>query len=234
MTLPAPAAPSTSWWRRLSTSMKAMLISIAVVIALVAVAIVIVVVNRPEPVALPEGAGAARTLSENAHYLDEVGADAPTLVEFLDFECEACGAFYPYMEQIREQYDGQINYVVRYFPLQGHFNSMNAAIAVEAAAQQDQFEGMYRMMFETQAEWGEGQTSEAERFRGYAETLGLDMTAYDQAVADPATQERVEEDFNAGRALNVSGTPTFFLDGEQLELTSPEDLPNALDAALNQ
>jgi len=105
---------------------------------------------------------------------------------------------------------------------------------VEAAAQQDQFEGMYRMMFETQAEWGEGQTSEAERFRGYAETLGLDMTAYDQAVADPATRERVEEDFNAGRALKVSGTPTFFLDGKQLDLTSPEDLPNALDAALNQ
>lgn len=234
MTLPAPAAPSTSWWRRLSTSMKAKLISIAVVIALVAVAIIVVVVNRPEPVALPEGAGAAPTLSENAHYLDEVGEDAPTVVEFLDFECEACGAFYPYMEQIREQYDGQINYVVRYFPLQGHFNSMNAAIAVEAAAQQDQFEGMYRMMFETQAEWGEGQTSEAERFRGYAETLGLDMTAYDQAVADPATRERVEEDFNAGRALKVSGTPTFFLDGKQLDLTSPEDLPNALDAALNQ
>ncbi|WP_339328948.1 DsbA family protein [Sediminivirga luteola] len=138
------------------------------------------------------------------------------------------------MEEIREQYDGRINYVVRYFPHQGHFNSMNAAVAVEAAAQQGQFEGMYRMMFETQAEWGEGQTSEAARFRGYAETLGLDMAAYDAAVADPATQERVEEDFNAGRALEVSGTPTFFLDGEQLELTAPEDLPNALDAALAQ
>ena len=233
MTLPATPS-SRSWWTRLSTSMKAMLISIAVVIALLAVAVVVTVVNRPEPVALPEGDGAARTLSENAHYREEAGEDAPTLVEFLDFECEACGAFYPYMEDIREQYDGQINYVVRYFPLQGHFNSMNAAVAVEAAAQQGEFEGMYRMMFETQAEWGEGQTSEAERFRGYAETLGLNLTAYDKAVADPATQERVEKDFNAGRALNVSGTPTFFLDGKQLELTSPEDLPNALDAALAQ
>ncbi|WP_342372403.1 thioredoxin domain-containing protein [Propioniciclava soli] len=211
-----------------------MLISVTVIVALVAVAIIVVIVNRPEPVALPEGVGAARTLSENAHYPEEAGEDAPTLVEFLDFECEACGAFYPYMEDIREQYDGQINYVVRYFPLQGHFNSMNAALAVEAAAQQGEFEGMYRMMFETQAEWGEGQTSEAERFRGYADTLGLDLAAYDQAVANPATQERVEEDFNAGLALDVSGTPTFFLDGEQLELTAPEDLPNALDAALSQ
>lgn len=234
MTLPAPVSPTASWWSRLSTSMKVMLISIVVVVALVAVAIVVVVVNRPEPVALPAGTGAAPTLSEDAHYLEEAGEDAPTLVEFLDFECEACGAFYPYMEDIREQYDGQINYVVRYFPLQGHFNSMSAALAVEAAAQQGEFEGMYRMMFETQTEWGEGQTSEAERFRGYAEDLGLDMTAYDEAIADPATQERIEEDFNAGLALGVSGTPTFFLDGEELELAAPEDLPNALDAALGQ
>ncbi|XPP25601.1 MAG: DsbA family protein [Leucobacter sp.] len=215
-------------------SMKAMLISVVVIVTLVAVAIVVVIVNRPEQVTLPEGTGAVRTLSESAHYLDEAGADAPTLVEFLDFECEACGALYPYMEDIREQYDGQINYVVRYFPLQGHFNSMNAAVAVEAAAQQGQFEGMYQKMFKTQAEWGEGQTSEAERFRGYAEDLGLDMTAYDAAVADSSTQERVEEDLNAGRSLEVSGTPTFFLNGEELELTAPEDLPNALNAALKQ
>ena len=45
------------------------------------------------------------------------------------------------MEEIREQYDGRINYVVRYFPHQGHFNSMNAAVAVEAAAQQGHGDG---------------------------------------------------------------------------------------------
>lgn len=66
------------------------------------------------------------------------------LVEFLDFECESCGALFPIVEQLRSDYAGEITYVVRYFPLPGHVNSMNAAVAAEAAAQQGEFEAMYR------------------------------------------------------------------------------------------
>ena len=120
----------------------------------------------------------------------------------------------------------------RYYPTPSHYNSMNAALAVEAAAQQDRVEDMYHRMFETQAEWGEQQVSEADLFRGFAEDLGLDMAAYDQAVADPATRERIEEDFAEGQQMGVQGTPTFFLDGERLELTQLTDLTNALDRAL--
>lgn len=111
---------------------------------------------------------------------------------------------------------------------------MNAALAVEAAAQQSKFEEMHHLMFETQIEWGEGQTSEAERFRGFAESLGPDMDAYDEAIADPETQARVEKDYEAGLSLGVSGTPTFYLDGKQLELQGPNDLPAALDEALGR
>lgn len=220
-------------WSRMSTSMKAMAITIPAVLLVAAIIIVSTMLNRPEPAPV-DAEGRAETVAADSHYLDSAGEDAPTVVEFLDFECEACGALYPYVEQVREHYDGKINYVVRYFPLQGHFNSMNAAVAVEAAAQQGEFEQMYHRMFETQAEWGEGQTSEAERFRGYAESLGLDMEAYDEAVADPKTQQRVEQDYEAGLSLGVSGTPTFYLDGELLELTGPNDLPDAIERALNR
>ncbi|GAA2186033.1 hypothetical protein GCM10009786_04990 [Leucobacter alluvii] len=218
---------------RLSTSTKAAIISVPAVLLVAAIAILWTIFSRPEPVALPTGDKAARTLAEDSHYLDSAGPDAPTVVEFLDFECEACGALYPYIEQIREAYDGRINYVVRYFPLDGHFNSMNAAIAVEAAAEQGKYEDMFHLMFKTQKQWGEGRDSEAELFRGYAEQIGLDMERFDNAIADPDTQARVQEDFDAGEALGVTGTPTFFLDGEMIELTGPEDLPNALDAALS-
>ena len=59
------------------------------------------------------------------------------------------------------------------------------------------------------------------------------MAAYDAAVADPATAERVELDFEEGQALGVSSTPTFFLDGELLELQEWDDLENAIQAAVN-
>ncbi|CNL10312.1 DsbA family protein [Mycobacterium tuberculosis] len=58
------------------------------------------------------------------------------------------------------------------------------------------------------------------------------MDSYDEAIADPATKERVEADRNDGQYLNVSGTPTFFLDGEKLELTQLRDLTDALDEAV--
>ena len=68
---------------------------------------------------------------------------------------------------------------------------MFSAIEVEAAAQQGQFEAMYRRMFQTQAQWGEHRDSKSDLFRTCAVDLGLDVAAYDKAVADPATQERV-------------------------------------------
>ena len=59
------------------------------------------------------------------------------------------------------------------------------------------------------------------------------MAAYDAAVADPATAERVELDFNEGRALGVGSTPTFFVDGELQELQEWDDLETAIQAAVN-
>ena len=216
----------------MKTPMKVTLIAIAAVVALVIVAIIYTISTRPQAPADDNAADALPGARSNSHVLDSAGPNAPTLVEFLDFECEACGALYPYVEEIREQYDGQINYVFRYYPIPSHYNSMNAALAVEAAAQQDRVEDMYHRMFETQTEWGEQQVSEADLFRGFAEDLGLDMAASDQAVADPATRERIEEDFAEGQQMGVQGTPTFFLDGERLELTQLTDLTNALDRAL--
>lgn len=236
MTQPAPQP----WWKRLSTSMKSLLIAVPAVLVVAGLAISMAIASSPAPAPAPQGeAGvpetvAPETVAASSHVVDNVGDDAPTLVEFLDFECEACGALYPYIEEVREHYDGKINYVVRYFPLGGHFNSMHAAVAVEAAAQQGKFEEMFHQMLQTQAEWGEKRTSEAGRFRGYAADLKLDMAAYDTAVADPATQARVQEDIDAGTSLGVTSTPTFFLDGKQLALTTTGDLYAAIDEALKQ
>ena len=150
---------------------------------------------------------------ENSRYLDQV-EDAPvTVVEFLDFECEACRAQFPVMERIREDYEGRINMVVRYFPLPGHRNSGPSAAAVEAAAQQDALDGMYRLMFETQGEWGESQEDQSEVFVGFAEDLGLDMDEFVATMEDDRTRERVRADFDDGLALGVQGTPTIFVNG---------------------
>lgn len=173
-----------------------------------------------------------RLVRPDSHKLDVAPDGKATFVEFLDFECESCRAAFPAVEQLRKDYAGKVTFVVRYFPLPGHFNAERAARAVEAAARQGKFEQMYQKMYETQAEWGEQQVPADDRFRGFAKDLGLDLAAWGKAYNDPATLERIKRDVADGEALGVSGTPTFFLNGEKLEPESAQDLIASIDAAL--
>lgn len=219
----------------MKTPVKVTIVTIAVAIVIALVVLIVSIVNRsddPAPAASGSPGAGPALVEDNSHVLDDAGEGAVTLVEFIDFECEACGAFYPIVEDLREQYDGELTYVIRYFPLPGHANSTNAAMAVEAAAQQDRLEDMYSLLFETQTVWAESGQSQPEVFRAYAEELGLDMAAYDASIADPMTLARVQFDLNAGRELGVSSTPTFYLNGEQLNLTAWDDLENAVAAAV--
>lgn len=209
-----------------------------VLIAVFALVVVVVAfATRTSPGGSDEEAAstssAVSVVREDSHVLSDAGEGAPVLVEFLDFECESCRAAFPFVEQLRQEFAGELTFVIRYFPIPSHANAVNAAVAVDAAAQQGKIEEMYTRMYETQTEWGEQQTSKADVFRGFAQEMGLDMEAYDSAVADPATLERVEQDRQDGLALGVQGTPTFFLDGELLQPASTEDFRTQVDAAVN-
>lgn len=157
------------------------------------------------------------------------GPDA-TFVEFLDFECESCGALYPTIEELKDTYGDQVTFVVRYMPL--HTSSVNASRAAEAASAQGEFEAMYDLLFQRQAEWGHQSEPEEDLFFDYAEELGLDMEQFRADYDAPATLERIEQSEADGRALGVTGTPTMFMDGERLEPESLEDLVAAFDAAV--
>lgn len=176
----------------------------------------------------------AKVVREGSHRLSTAEDEKAVLVEFLDFECEACGAAYPLVEELRADYGDQVTFISRYFPLPGHPNSMNAALAVEAAAQQGEFEAMYQRMFETQKDWSHTGKSRADTFRGYARDLGLDMDAYDQAVDDPATKARILLDKSDGAGLGVTGTPTFFLEGEKIQPSTEEEFRTLIEEAIGQ
>ncbi|MFD4295424.1 DsbA family protein [Rhodococcus sp. NPDC058505] len=176
--------------------------------------------------------GAAAVVRPDSHRITSAPEGSPVFVEFLDFECEACGAVYPAIEELRAEYGDRVTFVVRHFPMPGHANAEPASRAVEAAAQQGRFEQMYQRMFETQMTWGEQRVPKDDVFRGFAAELGLDLAAFDAAYADPATAARVAADVTDGEALGVRGTPTFFLDGQRLEPETYQDLTDAFDRAL--
>ncbi|MFD5766368.1 DsbA family protein [Streptomyces sp. NPDC127049] len=175
----------------------------------------------------------ARAVRDTSHRLTSPKNSELTIVEFLDFECEGCGAVYPTVERLRSEYGDRVTFVARYFPMPGHHNSTTAALAVEAAAQQGEFETMYAKLFATQKEWGESKESKAALFRTYAEALGLDMARYDTALKAPATLQRIKADQQDGLGLGVQGTPTFFIDGMRIQLPqSYEEFRAVIDAKL--
>ncbi|MFD1522628.1 DsbA family protein [Pseudonocardia yunnanensis] len=222
----------------MTTNLKVTITVAAVAAAVLALVLLVSRPSTPAPESADASAGSPVSsevlVRENSHRLSTAADGRVTLVEFLDFECEACGAAFPMVEQLRNEYAGRVTFVTRYFPIPSHANAENAAVAVEAAARQGRFEAMYQRMFETQAQWGEQQESKAELFRGFAADLGLDMAAYDRAIADPATLDRVLADKRDGEVAGVQGTPTFFLNGVQLRVRSGDDLRAAIDLALSR
>ncbi|MCX8456667.1 DsbA family protein [Paenarthrobacter ureafaciens] len=191
----------------------------------------VLVANKPAPAA-PVVAADAQLVREDSHRVTSPASEKAQLVEFLDFECESCRAAEPLLAELKKEYGDRITFIHRYYPLPGHRNSGTAAVAVEAAAQQGKYEEMAAKLFETQPQWGERQDSQAALFRTYAQELGLDLAKYDNAVLDQATKDRINQDVADGRALGVTGTPTFFLNGKKLTLNTEAQFRQLLDEAI--
>lgn len=151
------------------------------------------------------------------------------LVEYLDFECEACGAFYPILKQMEEEFGDRVTFVARYFPLPNHKNGLYAALAAEAAGRQGKFWEMHDLMYERQKVWGEKQVPTPEVFEGYAQELGLNMEQFKTDVVSASVKERVERNLNQATELKLQGTPSFFLQGKKI--TNPQS-PEAFRALI--
>jgi protein-disulfide isomerase len=154
------------------------------------------------------------TIAQDDHMKGNPDAKV-TLVEYLDFECEACGAYYPLIKQLGTEFPNDLRIVTRYFPLPGHKNNMTAAIAVEAASKQGKYWEMHDKLFETQETWGNKQVPNPQVFEQYAQEIGLDMAKFKADVADPSTKARVQRDFDASEKLGNTGTPSLFLQGKK-------------------
>ncbi len=182
--------------------------------------------------ALEDDKQALLVVQETDHIIGNPQASV-VLIQYLDFECPVCASYDPVLKQLIEEFDEQVLFVNRYFPLIGHKNAMNAALAVEAASQQDRYEQMHDLLFTKQSEWGGKQFAELDLFLKYAQEIDLDEEKFKVAIVAKETRERVERDLNSGRQLGVNSTPTFFLAGEKIpNPRNIEDFRTLINAAL--
>ncbi|MDP2838101.1 MAG: thioredoxin domain-containing protein [Candidatus Moranbacteria bacterium] len=162
-------------------------------------------------------------------------SDAPvTLIEYTDFQCPACGAYYPIIEQLSKEFEGKLKFVVRHYPLmQIHPNALGAARAAEAAGRQEKFWDMYHLLYTNQNEWSVASDPMKSMFPAYASQIGLDVERFRQDMTDATLDDKITNDRKTGNELEITGTPSFFLNGKKLESPrSLEEFQQVIKAAI--
>lgn len=150
---------------------------------------------------------------------------AITVVEFTDFQCPACAAMQPVLEEVLKSYGNKIRFVVRDFPLGQHENAFKAAQAADAANAQGKFFEYTSLLFKRQ------NALDVASLKKYATELGLDRAKFDAALDKETYAAEVKHDMDDGEIYGISSTPTIFVNGVMLKTLSADGLREAIDRA---
>lgn len=146
-------------------------------------------------------------------------ADAPVrIVVVSDFECPFCGRLVPELDRLAEAYPDQVVFYFVNFPLPFHRRARPAATAALEAYEQGGDEAFYRMhdlIFRNQ------NALRAEDLVEYARQLGLDPEAMRRALADREHDATIDRDLELANSLGVTGTPTTFVNREEISGAVP-------------
>jgi protein-disulfide isomerase len=163
-----------------------------------------------------------------------------TIVEFSDFGCPYCRVHASSVfKELKTQYidTGKVYYVFKDFPIRElHPQARLAAEAAECAGAQGGYWPMHDQLFAEPSEWdgGSAETAEAS-FRRYAERIGLDRAAFEQCLASDQFTDEIQRDYDEARALGLTGTPAFVINGKLLSGARPiQQFSSVLDGELAQ
>jgi protein-disulfide isomerase len=171
------------------------------------------------PLAATEGPPVTITAADSAFPGYTLGSDsAPVeVVEYADFQCPHCAEFVVVQfPTIREQLisSGRVRWRFRDFPL-GFAWSRLSALAGQCAGEQGKFWEMADGLYQRQSDWGRNPKNPTGLFRDLARSAGVDVDKFDACMDGNRYAGRIEASRQEGIARNVTGTPTFFIDGRQ-------------------
>ena len=160
---------------------------------------------------------------------------AVTLVEYSDFECPMCRSLHDVLRGLLPNYPGKVRVVFKDFPLeQLHPWARTAAIAGRCAYQQDPkaFWKMYDFIYDNQEIISAANAWT--KMLDYAGQSGLDGDTFKGCMASPEAGEAVNGSQTNGKLLEVSSTPTVFVNGRRLVGADPHLLEQYINYELAQ
>lgn len=139
-----------------------------------------------------------------------------TVIEYGDFQCPACGHYFPMVEQMRKDFKDSVRFVFRNFPItSAHPNAQIAAQAAYAAGKQGKFWEMYDLLYKNQTKWADSTTAD-QVFATYAVQLQLNPAQFTTDMTSQEAADFVNAQSQAGQKAGVQATPTFFLNGRMM------------------
>jgi protein-disulfide isomerase len=145
-----------------------------------------------------------------------------TIVEFFDPACEACRAFYPIVKNLLAQYPNDLRLVIRYAPF--HQGSDQVVKLLESAKSQGKYQTVLEAVLAAQPTWADHGQPNIENAFKVAEQAGLDLVKARQDIEKPGVQALLQQDIEDLTALQVTRTPSFFVNGRSLPSFGPDQL----------
>jgi protein-disulfide isomerase len=133
-----------------------------------------------------------------------------TIVVWSDFQCPFCERQAPVLAHVRKKYPDSVRVVYRHFPVVFHRDSILAAEAGAAAAEQGKFWAFHDRVFGREEATRHLTRADLEAI---ASDAGLDLARFRAALDDRRFHDAVIAEGAAAEALGVDGTPTMFING---------------------
>jgi protein-disulfide isomerase len=154
------------------------------------------------------------------------------IVEFLDPACGTCREFYPIVRRMVEDNPGRIRVTVRYAPF--HPNSDYVVKVIEAARLQGKWQQALEALFASQAAWSPNHSPQPDLVWRYLGGLGLDLERMRTDMKSPEIAQHLAQDLADAKALNVTQTPEFFVNGRAMPSFGMQQLQTLVRDALKE
>ncbi|MCT4642709.1 MAG: thioredoxin domain-containing protein [Bacteriovoracaceae bacterium] len=143
-----------------------------------------------------------------------------TIVEFSDFQCPYCSRATQVLKDIQKKYGSKVKIVFKQYPLPFHNQAKSAAVAALCANEQGmrKFWDMHDAMFADQSKLSKKDLKQT------AKKIGLDQTKFDKCLDSNKYLAKVEAEIKEGSKVSVQSTPTFFVNGKQINGVQPNEV----------
>ena len=175
--------------------------------------------------------GQNQTALVSSHSPTLGNADAKVhIVEFLDPACETCAQFYPEVKKLMAANPDKIRLSIRQVAFLN--GSEYVVKLLEASRKQDKYWQTLEAVLASQAEWAPNHTAQPELVIRAVRRVGLNFEQLSADMKTPEVAQRVEQDRKDAKALDVTKTPEYFVNGRPLPSFGLQQLQNLVRDAL--